>query len=551
MQPSFSFRGLEIHTRRMWQQALVEQAEDFMVQNGLNALIFHQNDLIDRLVFPKKYMDDPFMWRRRCGIRMHEVYNNRHYINKIAREAKERGIDFYLEVKEIEFPDEILELFPHLLRPNAAVCPTDPFWWEYLCEKVKELVEVVPDLKGLVVSLGTRESKVTMARNECDCERCRHYALYDWYKNAIEALYKPLAAAGKQLLIRDFSYSADNQGILLDAASAVSADIIVTLKNTPHDYYPTFPPNPKIGHTGAHTAYVEFDTWGQFFGMGFFPVSLVDFMRERMAYCAEQGVKGVWFRTDWECMYEYSTLNTNNMLNLFAGAMLAQNVAATADDIYAAWYRYGVTPPMWTGSFLKPPVPVRDPAAQQCLRAFMEESWEVMRRTIYVRDHWFFEDEQNPDTIEKAYDMMVHIHGRDDWEPGASARVAATDENIAAVLAEKAEALRRVEGLPSLLRPDALGLPPALAGELREMLDLYRWYVQLADHAARVVFRTRQVMDGGGDRAAALAAVEGLRAFREQVAGRLQGTHYPHLVYWLLCTERMRLLIEDAVRHLA
>jgi hypothetical protein len=45
--------------------------------------------------------------------------------------------------------------------------------------------------------------------------------------------------------------------------------------------------------------------------------------------------------------------------------------------------------------------------------------------------------------------MLVHIHGRDDWEKGASARVQATDENIAAVLEEKEQALREVKLLPA------------------------------------------------------------------------------------------------------
>ena len=60
----FEFRGYEIHSSRMWQQAQVDMALEFMEKEGLNALIFHQNDLVDQLVFPEKYYDNDILWER-------------------------------------------------------------------------------------------------------------------------------------------------------------------------------------------------------------------------------------------------------------------------------------------------------------------------------------------------------------------------------------------------------------------------------------------------------------------------------------------------------
>ncbi len=51
----FTFIGLEFHNNRMWKWASVEKALDFMEEFGMNALIFHQNDIIDQVVLPEKY----------------------------------------------------------------------------------------------------------------------------------------------------------------------------------------------------------------------------------------------------------------------------------------------------------------------------------------------------------------------------------------------------------------------------------------------------------------------------------------------------------------
>ena len=40
-------------------------------------------------------------------------------------EAKERGIGFYFEIKEINFVDELLELVPGLRDAGGGICATD------------------------------------------------------------------------------------------------------------------------------------------------------------------------------------------------------------------------------------------------------------------------------------------------------------------------------------------------------------------------------------------------------------------------------------------
>ena len=68
--------------------------------------------------------------------------------------------------------------------------------------------------------------------------------------------------------------------------------------------------------------------------------------------------------------------------------------------------------------------------------------------------------------------MMTGLHSRNDWDPGASKLVAPTDQNMEVIFREKAEAVREVKTLPSILQLDSLGLPEPFINEIKDILDL-------------------------------------------------------------------------------
>jgi hypothetical protein len=177
----------------------------------------------------------------------------------------------------------------------------------------------------------------------------------------------------------------------------------------------------------------------------------------------------------------------------------------------------------------------------------MRASWTVVEKALYVRGHLFHEDDMFPETVKKAFAMMVDIHGRDEWESGASRLVEPTGENIRLILAEKAEAEKEVMGLPALLDVDALGLPEPFAEEIKTVLELYALYVKGFRVCAGACFLSRKASMTGeaGDRSAARGSVRELRSYRDEVVRRFQGTHYPHYVYWLFDERRLDQLADD------
>ncbi len=154
----FSVRALEINSTRMWCWKSVENTLQVMERLGLNTLIFHWGDLPDQLVRPRAYLSTEVIFAR-WSLRGHAIDNNKLYIRRVIREASRRKIQFFLEVKELFWGDGILDLHPEVVQASQVVCPTHPFWWEFERTKYTELMEEVPDIAGVIVSAGTRESK--------------------------------------------------------------------------------------------------------------------------------------------------------------------------------------------------------------------------------------------------------------------------------------------------------------------------------------------------------------------------------------------------------
>ena len=475
----FPFRGLEIHSRRLLQQKHIDWALDFCGKYSLNTLILHNNDLCDMLVFPEKFVDSLYAMEQH-SVRRLFITNDELYMKNVARGCKAKRIELYLETKEIYFGDGIIQACPEVLNDDGTICPSHPFWFEFVEEKIREVVDqVLPDLSGLIVSIGSRESLISFIKNQCTCERCKKMGLAGWYENIIASLYRPLARTGKKLVIRDFSFQRENAEMLMNAVNKASPDIIMALKYVPQDYFPQWPNNPKIGDKEGHPQYIEYDTWGQFFGFGYFPVSIVEDLRERLRFAYEKDADGVWFRTDWEGLQETSVYNSMNELNLIGGAMLANDIDTAIDTIYEAWKFEGLKNPEIPGSYEQPYCTPKATDALIRLKQFMQESWKIMDKAIYARGgNLFHFCCRFPDSLYWVRRTMFRMSMLDSYSPGAFARVTPTDENIAEILKEKKEALEMVKKLPAMLDVHSLGLPDDFTGYLERMLELYELYVE-------------------------------------------------------------------------
>lgn len=548
---TYIYRGLEMHSNRMWHWSAVESALELMSQIDLNMLIFHQNDLIDQLVMPKTYIDDNLAWER-WPIRYATSVTSLHYLQQVIRETQKRNIKFFLEIKEIWYHESLLELFPQLRNSDGSICSTDPFWFKFLNLKITELFSLLPEIDGLIVSAATRESKISISTSNCKCERCRTADHQDWYEKMINSIYSAMKQKKKKLIIRDFAYSADQQDGVLAAAANVSDEIIAGLKNVPHDFWPTFPNNPRIGNAYNLRQWIEYDVWGQYCGLGVFPCSLVEDLKRRLKYAVEHGAEGIWFRTDWEIINEASVFNSMNMLNLIAGARLAKNTNYDIDSIYKEWVQYGLLSALTTDTCNQKAYTPEAKDAWIRLKSFMKVSWRIIEKTLYIRGMVFQYSSRYQHSLSEINNVMFLHHKRDTWEPGISNVVDPTDDNIAIILNEKIEAFKNVNMLSELLSPETLGLPEEFVAELQEILDLYKYYVmgyKLSAEAWCYVRKTQEKYSEDNI-TAAKEAIKTLEIFAHNLCLRLNTGKYPFYVYWMMDNQELLDLSRDLLRNI-
>ena len=75
----------------------------------------------------------------------------------MLEQAKRRGIDVYIENKELYFPDILLEFYPNLVH-NGHICATDPFWLEFLRVKYRDFFREFPEVAGIITAPATGET---------------------------------------------------------------------------------------------------------------------------------------------------------------------------------------------------------------------------------------------------------------------------------------------------------------------------------------------------------------------------------------------------------
>jgi hypothetical protein len=505
----YKIRALELHDfTQIWDLDEIRKKLDFMVRNNMNALVFHEPGIEDKIVFPAKFLgaEEDVKGYYEVFLQIdHNIYNHalrenlnlnrRAYMKHLIREAAEAGVGVYFENKELWFSDFILKYKPDLIK-DGVICPSDPFWWEeFLPAKYKELFIALPDLAGIVVSIGTGEARLAISNTfACGCDRCKKLDPAEWYKNMIMAMYGPFKEAGKTLVIRDFIYSKEEQERFAQAFNELPDDIVLSLKNTPHDFYPTFPNNPLTGGVGNHPQWIEYDVNGQFFGWGAAPSTMIEDIKERMNYGAEHGVSGFIARSDWEGVQDYTCFDNLNMLNLYGIAAFGQNLDAKPADIYYKW--------LSEEKMLREDIsPQELKACIQWMEEIMSRTWPTISKTVFVNGAVFSNDSCVHVSFEQPTFIGETHHSLKNWDPTKSDVLTMTEENIKQILAEKDEALRMVDELHSKVLEGNAGLNEAAYQKLVEHFDFMRMYVRAFRLTCRAYCFTRYLKENDRDSA--------------------------------------------------
>lgn len=562
----FKERILEIHSQHVWNYGWVMKAIQFIKKHKMNGLALHRNDLIDLIIYPGKYFGTEREQYSTIFERYQEIfrklykytptrrsgpYQRRAYLKRILEIARRENVNVYIQNKELFFPDIILEFYPHLVK-NGAICANDPFWWEFTRVKYKEFFEEYPEVSGIITAPATGESRVSAASNRCTCERCQRTESREWFEQLAMAIYEPVSAAGKKLIIRDFVFDPGAHKDIAEAMERLPKDIVFSLKNTPHDYYPTFPDNPRLSETSQHEQWVEYDSLGQYFGWGIAPSIIVNDYRRRMTLARDNGATGVIIRTDWESLDDHTAFDTLNKVNLYAFSALADDLDVEDTAIFTKW--------MEDEGYFKAGISTEEKReTAQWAAAILNQTWPITSKTNYVHDCVFSDSSQLPVSIDHALWLAEEKNSLKDWLPEKATALSRDSENIKSIMAEKDEALVHVQQLLGQVRQGH----PLITDEFHRYFitsfEIYEQYVQAFRVAVHAIFLAKYALEHADKPADAFSEyvaatldkrLQDLTQLATDFNTLFRTTNYSHRVYTLLDADRLTALRSDIYKQL-
>jgi hypothetical protein len=562
--PEFQLRALEIHSSYVWDFEWVCKSLEFIKNQGMTAIVFHRNDIVDQVVYPATIFGKGHNFKNiidRYRVIHRDLYKyitqgrstpvqRRDYINRVIDLADRNSIEVWFENKELWFHDAFIELNPHISK-NGALCPNEPVWWEYIDAKYTDLFSDIPGIAGIITAPATSESRLSISGNRCTCDLCHATPVGDWYRNLLKTMYKPIHAAGKTLVVRDFVFDLKTQTEIASVMEELPEDVVISLKNTPHDYYPTFPNNHRIGHVGAHRQWVELDCMAQYFGWGIGPSHMVDDMRARMEYAKKNDVDGVLIRTDWEALEANSCFHTPNLLNLYGAAALSTDLGTKKANIYRTWL-------IDTGK-------IEDGAGEDEITEavnwaidLLGDSWQIIRRALYTNDCVFSDSSTYPVSLDHAWWLAEEKNSLRDWVPAKADAMNADEPNVKRILAEKDEAVRLVEALSEVVSCRPRGLTEAAYVDFVKRIDAFQRYIRGFREIGHACILTKYLVENedksafeADAKAQVVERLDGLLALAQEFREYRKNSDAWYTTYLLLGSDRLEVLHTDLAGRLS
>lgn len=549
------YRAIELHCpTSIWNAVSLLSLLDLMHNIGYNALILHENNLVDQLTYPgfefcgsseasgvhKRYQCAFREIYKLAPTQRSKVFQKVEFMNWVVREASQRGITVFFNVKELSFMDHLLAKHPELIKENT-ICPSNEYWWTFIEKKYQELFEDIPDLQGVLVSPGTSESRLSVMNNTCKCNNCRRLSPSEWFRKLIAVLDGVCRRMGKMLIIRDFSFRKADQQELVDAVVSVSPTVGISVKNTPHDFYPTFPDNPLIAKKLDRPKWVEFDCMGQYFGWGVAPTLLLNNYRSRLERVLGDSIDGILMRIDWESLPSHTALQTLNSINVWGISFLIND--CSLDDVTVEWLEYQQ---VWKTR-------VHNPDVAKWFYNILESSWEIVKSVLYAHDCVINDCSNFPVSVDHLFWLAEEKNSLKDWDPSKASVLSMDAKNITSLLAEKEAGMDLFKWVCSELQNKWPGdLDPGFKGQLKKEFNYFGQYIEgfyhlfkctvLMKHLESLVQPSKRV------RADLRAAIKQARNFLERLAGQYET--YPYPVSVLLSPQRFRVFYEDLNKRL-
>ena len=248
-------------------------------------------------------------------------------INLLINKAHEAGIE---EVNVWDHALYSLEYYPDRFKtgPEGTIDLDNSDFWAWFKQDYRNMIALIPNVDGLILTFietGARAEQQYSQKLKSDSEKLAKVI------NSVAEI--AIGELGKKLYVRTFSYSdAEYQTIVRCIDHLEYKDIILMMKETPHDFFLTHP-NSKIAGTIDRPTIIEFDAGNEFNGQGVIANTWPEYVLKRWKDLkARQNIIGYVARTDRNGTT--SMINRPSEILLYALKRFSEDTTVTAEMVY-------------------------------------------------------------------------------------------------------------------------------------------------------------------------------------------------------------------------
>ncbi len=281
-------------------------------------------------------------------------------INYLTDQAHQHGIE---EVVLWDHSLYGLDYYPAKFKtgPDSTIDFDNSAFWEWFSDDYRTMLDKVPNVQGLVLTFIETGAR---AEDQHSIKMKTHQEKIAAVVDAVTQVV--INERHLKLYLRTFSYTHKEYENVIGALEHVkSNDVVLMMKESPHDFFLTHPNNPYVGKIDRPTI-VEFDCGNEFSGQGVIANTWPEYIARRWKdYLQRPNVIGYAARTD---RYgDTGVIGRPSEILLYALKRFGQDATLSVDSITIEFIgkRYGKE----SVQFLKP--------------AF-ESAYDIVTSTLYT-----------------------------------------------------------------------------------------------------------------------------------------------------------------------
>ncbi|MBN2642622.1 MAG: hypothetical protein JXR78_13295 [Victivallales bacterium] len=254
----------------------------------------------------------------------------RNMLNEIVKMSHASGRRITLWHREVVIPEEMSKYYPELFDSKGEIDFSKNEYFKLLKSKIAEFFKHVPGIDGIVLTLTEANYSVINTRQP------DKYPPIDTAAKIVKVFAEEMEKTNKTLTFRTFGSLKSDYQTLSKVADIVLQNhrLEIETKVTPYDWSIVQPNNQFLKKRPNSGLAAEFDSLGEFYGLGEIPCMIPDLQLQWLDSARSKDVNRICVRVDRRGR---QTLDSLNKINLFAISQSLKNPNIKAEEIWIEW----------------------------------------------------------------------------------------------------------------------------------------------------------------------------------------------------------------------